>query len=41
MRQWLFALLAMAALSGAGFAADNAQQQRMKDRNAQASGMTG
>ena len=41
MRQWLFAVLAMAALSGPGFAADNAQQERMKDCNAQAAGMTG
>ena len=41
MRQWLFAVLATAALSGAGFAADNVQQERMKDCNAQAAGMTG
>ena len=41
MRQWLFAVFATAALSGAGFAADNSQQERMKDCNAQAAGMTG
>jgi len=41
MRRWLFAVLAMAALSGSSFAADNSQQERMKDCNAQASGMTG
>ena len=41
MRRLLFAILAIAALSGAGFAADNSQQERMKDCNAQAAGMTG
>lgn len=41
MRRWFFAVLATAALTGPGFAADNAQQERMKDCNAQAAGMTG
>jgi hypothetical protein len=41
MRQLLLAILAFAALSMPSLAADNAQQQRMKDCNAQAAGMTG
>ena len=41
MRQWLFALVAAAALNGPTFAADNSQQERMKDCNAQAAGVTG
>ena len=41
MRRLLFAMLAVTALGGPSLAADNAQQERMKDCNAQAAGMTG
>jgi hypothetical protein len=41
MRQLLLAALAVAALSVPSLAADNSQQQRMKDCNAQAAGMAG
>ena len=41
MRQLLFVMLAVAALTAPSLAADNAQQERMKDCNAQAAGMTG
>ncbi len=41
MRHLLFALLAMATLIAPVLAADNSQQERMKDCNAQAAGMTG
>jgi hypothetical protein len=42
MRQlFLASMLAFAAVTSPSFAADNSQQQRMKDCNAQASGMTG
>ena len=41
MRQLLFAALAAMALSAPSLAADNAQQERMKDCNAQESGISG
>ena len=42
MGRFVLAFVAASAiLIGAGFAADNPQQQRMKDCNAQAAGMTG
>jgi hypothetical protein len=41
MRQFLFVIIAMATLTAPVLAADNSQQERMKDCNAQAAGMAG
>ena len=41
MRQLLLAALAVAVLTVPSLAADNSQQERMKDCNAQAAGMKG
>ena len=41
MRRLLFAMMAVTAMSGPSLAADNSQEERMKDCNAQAVGMTG
>jgi hypothetical protein len=41
MRQLVFAVLAAVALAAPSLAADNSQQQRMKDCSAQAAGMAG
>jgi psiF repeat len=41
MRQFLLVMLAIMVLTAPSLAADNSQQKRMKDCNAQATGMTG
>ncbi len=41
MRKYILAVITLAALSVPASAETNAQQQRMKDCNAQATGMTG
>ena len=41
MRRFSLMVLLLATLSGPSLAADNSQQERMKDCNAQAAGMTG